>query len=171
MNCVEKGRLHLSGGSYVQGNEGAPHPVAMRACIGPCCCAAARCACSGAMLKLPYAAWAWLLAHRRAAGPCRAGSLEFNAGVRNALGRAERLDVAAEWGSKGSNEYSVAVSQPRVGGRPVTVEARVAQLFRNFLRHSSFTEQLRQTAVTVSTCVHLLQSADAKASKLCKQGN
>jgi len=23
MNCVEKGRLHLSGGSYVQGNEGA----------------------------------------------------------------------------------------------------------------------------------------------------
>ena len=82
------------------------------------------------------------------------GSLEFNAGVRNALGRAERLDVAAEWGSKGSNEYSVALSQPRFKGRPITVEARVAQLFRNFLRHSSFTEQLRQAAVTVSTCAH-----------------
>jgi hypothetical protein len=84
--------------------------------------------------------------------PPVAGSLEFNAGVRNALGRAERLDVAAEWGSKGSNEYSVALSQPRVGGRPITVEARIAQLFRNFTRHSSFTEQLRQAAVTVSTC-------------------
>jgi hypothetical protein len=24
MNCVEKGRLHLSGGSYIQGNEGVP---------------------------------------------------------------------------------------------------------------------------------------------------
>ena len=82
-----------------------------------------------------------------------AGSLEFNAGVRNALGRAERLDAAAEWGSKGSNEYSVALSQPRVGGRPITVETRIAQLFRNFTRHSSFTEQLRQAAVTVSTCV------------------
>ncbi len=92
-----------------------------------------------------------LVAQSRA-GQRAAGSLEFNAGVRNALGRAERLDVAAEWGSKGSNEYSVAVSQPRVGGQPVTVEARVAQLFRNFLRHSSFTEQLRQAAVTVSTC-------------------
>ncbi len=72
--------------------------------------------------------------------------------MRNALGRAERLDVSGEWGSKGSNEYSVAISQPRVGGQPITMEARVAQLFRNFLRHSSFTEQLRQTAVTVSTC-------------------
>ena len=72
--------------------------------------------------------------------------------MRNALGRAERLDVSGEWGSKGSNEYSVAVSQPRIGGQPITVEARAAQLFRNFLRHSSFTEQLRQAAVTVSTC-------------------
>ena len=72
--------------------------------------------------------------------------------MRNALGRAERLDISGEWGSKGSNEYSVAVSQPRIGGQPITVEARVAQQFRNFLRHSSFTEQLRQAAVTVSTC-------------------
>ena len=80
--------------------------------------------------------------------------------MRNALGRAERLDVAGEWGSKGSNEYSVAVSQPRVGGQPITVEARVVQMFRNFLRHSSFTEQLRQAAVTVSTCAlsHAAQS-------------
>ena len=150
MNCVEKGRLHLSGGSYIQGNEGVPPSK---------CTTSTRCRSAQLRTKrpLPLAPLHCLCAEAVCSAhvtllPPAAGSLEFNAGVRNALGRAERLDVAAEWGSKGSNEYSVALSQPRVGGRPITVEGRIAQLFRNFTRHSSFTEQLRQAAVTVSTC-------------------
>ena len=82
--------------------------------------------------------------------------MEFRAGVRNVLGLAERVELTSEWGSKGSNEYSVSVSKPRWAGKPLTAEARVAQLFRSFQRHSSFTEQLRQAAVNVSTCAHLL---------------
>lgn len=87
----------------------------------------------------------------RCASSLNAGSVEVKAGVRNVLGYAERLNLAAERGSKGSNEYSATISKPRWGGQALTVEARVAQLQRDFQRHSSFTEQLRQAAVTVNT--------------------
>jgi hypothetical protein len=77
--------------------------------------------------------------------------VELRVGLCNMLGVAEKLDLAGEWGSKGTNEYSVSASQARWAGRPLTAEARLAQLHRSFDRHSSFTERLRQASVTLST--------------------
>ena len=82
-------------------------------------------------------------------------------GLNNVMGLAEKVDVAGEWGSKGSNEYSLSARKPRWAGQPLTAEARLAQLHRTFQRHSSYTEQLRQAAVTVSTCARPAKERDS----------
>lgn len=84
---------------------------------------------------------------------CRAGTVELQATLRNTLGFAEQLQFAAERGSRGSNEFSVAVSKPRLAklrGVPLLSDVRVSQLFRNF-EASSFVQRTRGAAFCLST--------------------
>lgn len=73
----------------------------------------------------------------------REGSVEASATVTNPTGHAESITVNAEWGSQSTTLYSLGIARPRPRGAPVTVSARVHQLFTSSQKWSSYTELLR----------------------------
>lgn len=96
VRCKEKPRFHVKGGTYIQANEGetfnalAAESHLQHVVLAPSC-----------------THLTWFVSFP--------GTLELQATLRNTFGFAEHLQLAAEKGSKGSNEFSIGVSRPRCG--------------------------------------------------------
>ena len=76
------------------------------------------------------------------------GSAEFSAGLNNAFGFAEKLDVEVLQGHERSSTYGFAWAQPRVFGADADVTARAYQQVSCSKRLSSFDETARGVSVT-----------------------
>ena len=76
------------------------------------------------------------------------GSMEMSAGLNNALGFAEKLDVEMIRGHERSSTYVLAWNQPRVWNRDVDVVTRAFQQVSCSKRLSSFDETARGVSVT-----------------------
>jgi hypothetical protein len=100
VRCKEKPRFHVKGGTYIQANEGkVPNALAVEIQLPNCRASTLPSLCTQLTWVLPVS-----------------GTLELQATLRNTLGYAEHLQLAAEKGSKGSNEFSIGVSRPRCSG-------------------------------------------------------
>lgn len=76
------------------------------------------------------------------------GSMEFSAGLNNAFGFAEKLDVEVLQGHERSSTYGLAWAQPRVANQDVDVTTRMYQQVSCSKRLSSFDETARGVSVT-----------------------
>ena len=75
------------------------------------------------------------------------GSVEMSAGLNNAFGFAEKVDVEAIKGHERSSTYTLAWNQPRVNNLDVDVVTRAFQQVSTSTRLSSFDETTRGVAV------------------------
>jgi hypothetical protein len=100
VRCKEKPRFHVKGGTYIQANEGTvSDALAVGIQLPNCGASTLPSLCTQLTWVLPVS-----------------GTLELQATLRNTFGFAEHLQLAAEKGSKGSNEFSIGVSRPRCSG-------------------------------------------------------
>lgn len=79
------------------------------------------------------------------------GSTELEMALRNRLGYAESIQLAGDWGLRGSNEFSFSVTKPRPAAKPMKASARFSQLLRSSMDTSSFMQRTRAANFSLSS--------------------
>lgn len=79
--------------------------------------------------------------------------MEVSVNLTNPSGHAEQVSLGAEYGSQASNVYTLALTKPRPGGRPLLADVRLHQLGHSHQAASSYVELVRGGALTLSRWV------------------
>mmetsp|Transcript_32609 Transcript_32609/g.72023 ORF Transcript_32609/g.72023 Transcript_32609/m.72023 type:complete len:528 (-) Transcript_32609:921-2504(-) len=101
----------------------------------------------------------WYKAHAATYLQGNESTCEIGVGLHGATGHAEHITVSGEYGSEKSNQFAVNYEQPRIGGLPLTLHARLHKYFQNNQKASSYTEEMRGGLIGIKSSdgTHALQ--------------